>query len=225
MVRPRLPVTVRQLGVQPYEPVWRAMQRFTSERDADAIDELWLVEHEPVFTLGQAGRLEHLIQPLDIPVVHSDRGGQVTYHGPGQLVAYPLLDLRRARVGIRTVVNRLEQCVIDLLAGADIRAARRPGAPGVYVRGAKIAALGLRVRSGHCYHGIAVNVNMDLEPFQRIDPCGYPGLPVTQASDLGIDWTLDELAARFVEAYSKAFHCIVEPASEDSPELLAGWGQ
>lgn len=201
-------LSIRQLGRRPYEPVWRAMREFTADRGPDSADELWLVEHEPVFTLGQAGRPEHLIAPGDIPVVRSDRGGQVTYHGPGQLVIYVLCDLRRARLGVRTMVNRLEQCVIDLLAGCAVEAARRPGAPGVYVHEAKVAALGLRVSRGRCYHGIAINVDIDLEPFLRIDPCGYAGLRVTRTVDLGIDCTVDELGRRFVDIYTGAFGCV-----------------
>src|SRR5690554_3676572 len=151
------------------------MQRFTDARDAGTADELWLVEHDPVFTLGQAGRIKHVLAPGDIPVIPVDRGGQVTYHGPGQRVAYPLFDLRRLRIGVRELVCRIEQAVIDTLALWNIVGARREGAPGVYVDGAKIMALGLRVRRGCSFHGLAFNVNMDLEPFRRINPCGYQG--------------------------------------------------
>lgn len=179
------PLIVRRLGRQPYEPVWRAMQAFTGARGADTPDELWLLEHEPVFTLGQAGRMEHVLFAGDIPVVPVDRGGQVTYHGPGQVVAYPLLDLRRARLGVRELVCRIEQAVIEVLADWNIEGGRREGAPGVYVAGAKIAALGLRVRRGCSFHGLAFNVAMDLEPFRRINPCGFQGLEVTQMSDHG----------------------------------------
>ena len=175
---------VRDLGRQPYEPVWRAMQRFTDARDEDTTDEVWLVEHDAVFTLGQAGKPEHVLLPGDIPVLHVDRGGQVTYHGPGQLVAYPLLDLRRLKLGVREYVNRIEQALIDTLAEWQIAAARRAGAPGVYVDGAKIAALGIRVRRGCSFHGLAFNIAMDLEPFQRINPCGYAGLQVTSMLEL-----------------------------------------
>jgi len=176
---------VRDLGRQPYEPVWRAMQAFTDARDASTPDELWLVEHDPVFTLGQAGRPEHVLAPGDIPVVHTDRGGQVTYHGPGQIVAYPLLDLRRLKLGVRDYVCRIEQAVIDTLAEWNIRGERREGAPGVYVNGAKVAALGIRVRRGCTFHGLAFNIAMDLEPFGRINPCGYAGLQVVSMLDLG----------------------------------------
>jgi lipoyl(octanoyl) transferase len=176
---------VRDLGRQPYEPVWRAMQRFTDNRGEDTPDELWLVEHDPVFTLGQAGKPEHVLLPGEIPVLHVDRGGQVTYHGPGQVVAYPLLDLRRLKIGVRDYVHCIEQAVIDTLADWNIDAARREGAPGVYVNAAKIAALGIRVRRGCSFHGLAFNVAMDLEPFRRINPCGYAGLQVTSMLDLG----------------------------------------
>ncbi|HVR81338.1 MAG TPA: lipoyl(octanoyl) transferase LipB [Luteimonas sp.] len=175
---------VRDLGRQSYEPVWRAMQRFTDARDADTDDELWLVEHDPVFTLGQAGKPEHVLMPGDIPVLQVDRGGQVTYHGPGQIVAYPLLDLKRLKIGVREYVSRIEQAVIDTLADWNIVAARRDGAPGVYVVDAKVAALGIRVRRGCSFHGLAFNIAMDLEPFQRINPCGYAGLQVTSMLDL-----------------------------------------
>lgn len=176
---------VRDLGRRPYEPVWRAMQRFTDARDAATPDALWLVEHDPVFTLGQAGREEHVLMPGDIPVLHVDRGGQVTYHGPGQIVAYPLLDLRRLGIGVREYVHRIEQAVIDTLAEWNIAGARRDGAPGVYVDGAKIAALGIRVRRGCSFHGLAFNIAMDLEPFHRINPCGFAGLQVVAMADLG----------------------------------------
>ena len=176
---------VRDLGHRPYEPVWREMQRFTDERDDATGDELWLVEHEPVFTLGQAGRAEHVLGAGEIPVLHVDRGGQVTYHGPGQIVAYPLLDLRRLKIGVREYVQRIEQAVIDTLAEWNIEGARRDGAPGVYVAGAKVAALGIRVRRGCVFHGLAFNIAMDLEPFSRINPCGYAGLQVTSVGDVG----------------------------------------
>ena len=208
----RLPVTgsrcliVRRFpGLAPYEPVWRAMQAFTDARDATTADELWVVEHPPVFTLGQAGKWEHVLMPGDIPVVPVDRGGQVTYHGPGQIVAYPLVDLRRLGIGIREFVCRIEQSIIDTLATWNIVAVRKPGAPGVYVAGAKVAALGLRVRRGCTFHGLAFNVNMDLEPFRRINPCGYQGLQVTQVSDLGgpsrVAEVEDELIAKLAQHF------------------------
>lgn len=184
------PLLVHYMGRRPYAPVWQAMQDFTAARTPDTSDEFWLLEHPPVFTLGQAGRTEHLLAPGDIPVVHIDRGGQVTYHGPGQLVVYTLLDLRRRRLGVRAMVDALEQGVIALLADYGVSAYAKRDAPGVYVDDRKIAALGLRVRRGCSYHGLALNVNMDLEPFARINPCGYRGLEVTQMADLGIhlDW-------------------------------------
>ncbi len=166
------------------------MQAFTAARDADTPDELWLLEHPPVYTLGQAGKAEHLIAATDIPVVPIDRGGQITYHGPGQVVAYVLVDLRRRGYGIRELVARMEQAVIDLLAARGVAADRLAGAPGVYVDGAKIAALGLRVKHGCTYHGLALNVDMDLAPFAAINPCGYPGMAVTQCRDLGVGLSL-----------------------------------
>ncbi len=176
---------IRNLGLKAYVPVWRDMQTFTDARTPDTPDEIWLVEHPPVFTLGQAGREEHVLHPGGIPVIKVDRGGQVTYHGPGQLVAYVLLDLRRAGLGVRGLVRRLEQSVIALLDAYGIAANARRDAPGVYVEDRKIAALGLRVRRGCTFHGLSVNVDMDLEPFARIDPCGCRGLEVTQLAALG----------------------------------------
>ena len=177
---------VHFMGRRPYEPTWRAMQDFTATRHVDTPDEFWLVEHPPVFTVGQAGHREHLLAPGRIPVVSTDRGGQVTYHGPGQVVLYTLIDLRRKDMGIRALVSALEQAVIDLLAKYGTNARSRQEAPGVYVGQAKIAALGLRVRQGRSYHGLALNVDMDLEPFRRINPCGYQGLQITQLADLDI---------------------------------------
>jgi len=179
------------------------MQAFTDARGPDTEDELWLVEHEPVFTLGQAGKPEHVLAAGDIPVVPVDRGGQVTYHGPGQLVAYPLVDLRRLGLGVRSLVERIEQALIDTLDGFGVAAFRRAGAPGVYTAsGAKIAALGLRVRRGCSFHGLAFNVDMDLEPFERINPCGYAGQPVTALIDCGGPSALDAVAAALVPQLS-----------------------
>ncbi|WP_458525912.1 lipoyl(octanoyl) transferase LipB [Onishia taeanensis] len=175
---------VYRLGRQPYLPVWRAMRDLTDQREADQPDQLWLVQHDPVFTQGQAGRPEHLLMPGDIPVVETDRGGQVTYHGPGQLVIYPLLDVKRAKLGVRTLVTAMEEAVIDALAEHGIGARSRPDAPGVYVGDAKIASLGLRIRRGCSFHGVAVNLAMDLAPFGRINPCGYAGMAMTQLADL-----------------------------------------
>ncbi len=187
-------IFVRRLGVVDYAPVWREMQAFTAARSIETADELWLLEHPPVFTLGLAGRREHILRPTDIPIVPIDRGGQVTYHGPGQLVAYLLLDLRRRGYGVRELVHRMEQAVIDLLADYRIEGRRRDKAPGVYVEGKKIAALGLRIKRGMSYHGLALNVDMDLTPFSHINPCGYEGLEVTQLRDLGVTQDMADVA-------------------------------
>ena len=176
---------VRRRGLSDYSAAWAEMRAFTDGRTQDTPDELWLLQHPPVFTLGQAGRAEHLLDPGEIPVIQTDRGGQVTYHGPGQLVAYLLVDLRRVGLGVKGLVHLLEGAVIGLLAGYGIEAEARANAPGVYVAGAKIASLGLRVRRGCSYHGLSLNVDMDLTPFLRINPCGHPGLAVTQLADLG----------------------------------------
>ena len=175
---------IRQLGLVDYQATWERMQRFTCERSAQSADELWFLEHPPVFTLGMAGRREHLLAAGDIPVVSTDRGGQVTYHGPGQLVVYALLDLRRAGLGVRDLVTALEQSVIGYAAALGIAATARREAPGVYVADRKLASIGIRIRRGCSYHGLALNVNMDLEPFGRINPCGYAGLEMVQLSEL-----------------------------------------
>jgi lipoyl(octanoyl) transferase len=179
------PPIIRQLGLKPYAETFDAMRAFTQSRTAETPDEIWFLEHPPVFTQGQAGKPEHLLLPGDIPVVQSDRGGQVTYHGPGQSVVYFLVDLQRLGYGIRSLVTRLEDAIIATLAGYDIEAAARRDAPGVYVNGDKIASLGLRVRNARTYHGLSLNVKMDMEPFSRINPCGYQGLQMTQVSTLG----------------------------------------
>jgi len=171
---------VRHLGLADYETTWRAMQAFTDQRDETTADELWVVEHPPVFTQGQAGRAEHVLAPGDIPVIQVDRGGQVTYHGPGQIVIYPLIDIKRLGMGVRELVSGIEQAIIDVLHGYNVEAGLIKGAPGVYVDGVKIASLGLRIRKGRSFHGLAFNIDMDLEPFQRINPCGFEGLEVTQ---------------------------------------------
>ncbi|HSC46763.1 MAG TPA: lipoyl(octanoyl) transferase LipB [Gammaproteobacteria bacterium] len=176
---------IKNLGRVDYEPTWRAMERFTLERGPETPDEIWFLEHPPVFTLGLAGKMEHVLHPGTIPVVHIDRGGQVTYHGPGQLVVYPLLDLRRLGLGVRALVEALELCVVDTLAGYGVTAHGRRDAPGVYVEARKVCSIGIRVRRGCSYHGIALNVDMDLGPFTRINPCGYEGLEMTQLSTLG----------------------------------------
>lgn len=175
---------IRTLGLQPYTDTWRAMQAFTDQRSSEQTDELWLVQHPPVFTQGQAGKPEHLLDSGSIPVVHTDRGGQVTYHGPGQIVAYPLLNLRRLDLGVRALVTHLETSVIDLLTTWGVAAQALADAPGVYVQGRKIASLGLRVRRGCSFHGVSLNARMDLSPFQRINPCGYNDLQMTQLADL-----------------------------------------
>ncbi len=177
------PLRVRRLGRRDYGSVFADMRALTDARRADSIDEVWLVEHDPVFTQGLAGRAEHILQASDIPLVQSDRGGQVTYHGPGQVVMYPLLDLERRGLGVRCLVDRLEQCVIDVLAGLGVAAERRQGMPGVYVQAAKIASIGLKVRRGCCYHGLAFNVDLDLSPFALINPCGYADLAMTRLVD------------------------------------------
>ncbi len=200
---------VRQLGVTPYEATWRAMQAFTDARTATTADEIWLTEHPPIYTLWLAGRREHLLRDVGIPVLGVDRGGQVTYHGPGQLVAYLLFDLRRRRLGVREMVRTMERAVVGWLAGHGIAARGKPEAPGVYVTRdgveAKIAALGLKVRQGCTYHGLAVNVAMDLSPFTAIDPCGYPGLAVAQLADFGVRRTVaeagSELAAQLIDDF------------------------
>lgn len=194
LVRRAEPLLLRRLGRCEYRPVFDAMRAFTDGRDATTPDELWWVEHPPVFTQGVGGKPEHLLAPGDIPVVRADRGGQVTYHGPGQLVVYCLLDVRRLGLGARALVTILEQAVIELLAAHGIVAQARPDAPGVYLEGAKVASLGLRIRQGRSYHGLSLNVAMDLEPFSRINPCGYPGLRVTQLRDFGVELTLEAAA-------------------------------
>ncbi len=186
-------ITIRDLGRTDYEPVWRAMQQFTESRTAETGDEIWFTQHEPVFTLGLNASREHLLAPGDIPVVQIDRGGQVTYHGPGQLMIYPLIDLRRAGINVRPLVTALEQCVVDLAADYGIEAASRCDAPGVYVEGVKLASVGLRIRRGASYHGMALNVDVDLEPFSRINPCGFSNLDVTDFARLGAERDLDSV--------------------------------
>jgi len=199
------PVIVRDLGASEYGTVFADMRRFTSARTDDTQDEIWLTEHAPVFTQGQAGKAEHLLMPGDIPVVQSDRGGQVTYHGPGQIVAYLLLDLRRLGISVRGLVSGIEEAMIATLAGYGITAAARSDAPGVYVEGAKIGSLGLRVRRGCSYHGLALNVNMDLEPFSRINPCGLTDTAVTQVVDLGGPGDLDRVREELLKALAATY--------------------
>ena len=203
-VRPLPEPRLRWLGRVDYEPTWRAMQRHAETRGDDAPDEFWFLEHPPVFTLGMNSRPEHLLATGDIPVVQIDRGGQVTYHGPGQLVVYPLVDLPRAGIGVRALVTGIERAIIDTLAAWRIEAMGRRDAPGVYVAGRKVASVGLRIKRGHSYHGLALNVAMDLEPFRRINPCGYAGLEMTQLVDLGgptdLGTVADALAPRLLES-------------------------
>jgi lipoyl(octanoyl) transferase len=196
-------VIVRWLGLTDYEPIFRAMQRFVDERDASTPDEIWLLEHRPVFTLGMAADRTHVLAPGDIPVVPVDRGGQVTYHGPGQLIAYPLLDVRRLELAVRSLVLQLEQAVIDMVAAHGIAAAGRRDAPGVYVNGCKLASLGLRIRRGTSYHGVALNVDMDLTPFARINPCGMAGMQVTQLADLGMRVGVEEAGRNYARLLAK----------------------
>lgn len=192
-------IRIHDCGQADYEVVWEAMRRFTDTRTADTADEIWRVQHPAVFTLGQAGRDEHVIHPGSIPLVRTDRGGQVTYHGPGQVVIYPLLDLRRHQLGVRQLVTLLETLVVDWLAEHGVAARPRADAPGVYVGEAKIAALGLRIRRGCSYHGVAVNIAMDLEPYQRINPCGYAGMPVIDLAGLGVRCSPDQAARQLTE--------------------------
>lgn len=191
-------IVVRNLGRQDYIPLWRSMQQFTDERTAATPDEIWFTEHPPVFTMGLNAKPEHLLAPGDIPVVQIDRGGQVTFHGIGQLMIYPLLDLRRAAIGVRTLVTALEQSVVDLVAEFDIVAAARPEAPGVYVNDDKLASVGLRIRRGCSFHGMALNVDIALEPFARINPCGYAGLQMTDLTRLGVGLDLEQAAGQLL---------------------------
>ncbi|ELI5395721.1 lipoyl(octanoyl) transferase LipB [Vibrio parahaemolyticus] len=192
-------LVVKRLGRQDYEPVWKAMHEFTDQRTEETPDEVWLVEHNPVFTQGQAGKAEHLINTGDIPVVQSDRGGQVTYHGPGQLVAYFLINLRRKKLGVRDLVTTIESLVINTLKAYNINSAARPDAPGVYVDGKKICSLGLRIRKGCSFHGLALNVNMDLTPFLRINPCGYAGMEMVQLSQFNGPSDVETVEKQLIE--------------------------
>lgn len=206
---------LRRLGLADYEPVWREMQAYTDQRDAASGDQLWLVQHPRVFTQGQAGKAEHVLAPGGIPVIQVDRGGQVTYHGPGQIVAYPLIDIGRKGIGVRDFVCRIEESIIEVLAHYGVNGERIAGAPGIYVGGEKIASLGLRIRRGRSYHGLALNVDMDLEPFHRINPCGYEGLEVTQLSAF-VKVPLAEVEDRLV--------CGLQKQLEYS-ELVGDWPQ
>jgi len=199
-----MPITIRNLGVQPYESTWQDMQRFTQNRAADSVDEIWITEHLPVYTLGLNGKREHLLNTGAIPVIQSDRGGQVTYHGPGQLVVYTLIDIKRRNLGIRQLVTTLEQAMIFALAQHGISAEARADAPGVYVNGKKIGSIGLRVKRNCSYHGLSINNHMDLRPFDHINTCGYPGLEVTQLADLGVTVSNAELAIPVTQAIMTA---------------------
>ncbi|OAT21150.1 octanoate-[acyl-carrier-protein]-protein-N-octanoyltransferase [Buttiauxella noackiae ATCC 51607] len=194
-------IQIRQLGLQPYEPISQAMHDFTDTRDETTADEIWLVEHERVFTQGQAGKAEHVLVPGDIPVIQSDRGGQVTYHGPGQQVMYVLLNLKRRKLGVRELVTILEQTVVNTLAELQIEAYPRADAPGVYVDGRKICSLGLRIRKGCSFHGLALNIDMDLSPFLRINPCGYAGLEMTQVSSLRAGTALEDVQPLLINKF------------------------
>ncbi|AMF95033.1 lipoyl(octanoyl) transferase LipB [Vibrio fluvialis] len=198
-------LVVRRLGRQDYHPVWQAMHDFTDQRDDSTRDEVWLVEHNPVFTQGQAGKAEHLLNTGDIPVVQSDRGGQVTYHGPGQIVAYFLINLRRKKLGVRELVTDIENLVINTLKAYNIDSAARPDAPGVYVDGKKICSLGLRIRKGCSFHGLALNVNMDLSPFLRINPCGYQGMEMVQVSNLGGPTRIEDVEQQLIKELVSLF--------------------
>jgi len=209
------PVWIRYFGLAPYQATYQAMQHFTDNRQADTVDELWVLQHPSVYTLGQAGKWEHLLNPGQIPVYQVDRGGQVTYHGPGQLIIYVLLDLKRRHWGVKLLVSALEQAVIDYLAHHQILGGRRDKAPGVYVDDHKLSALGLRIRRGCSYHGLSLNVDMDLTPFQGINPCGYAGLTVTQLRDLGINDNLTQLSEQFLPYL---FHTLqLEPINTITP--------
>ena len=203
-----------QLGQQPYHPILEKMQRFTLQRQAETEDQLWLLEHDPVYTLGQAGKREHILNPKHIPIIQSDRGGQVTYHGPGQLIAYVLMNLQRKRLGVRTLVTQLEEVLITLLQTFQIEAHRQCKAPGVYVSDKKIASIGLRVKANCTYHGIALNVNMDLEPFDGIHPCGYSQLKMTQLREYDSSITMTTVMERFIQLFCDTFY------SQDQNGLL-----
>ncbi|OCQ53644.1 Octanoyltransferase [Photorhabdus australis subsp. thailandensis] len=194
-------IFLRQLGIQPYEPISDAMHLFTEQRDINTPDEIWLVQHPKVFTQGQAGKTEHLLFPGDIPIIQSDRGGQVTYHGPGQQVMYVMIDIKRAKIGVRQLVTAIEDTVVKTLAHFGVKAYARPDAPGVYVDEAKICSLGLRIRKGCSFHGLALNIAMDLEPFLRINPCGYSGMKMTQLSELVPGITIEQVQPILVETF------------------------
>ncbi|KTD23646.1 Legionella secretion system protein X [Legionella israelensis] len=198
-------IRIKQLGMQPYQAIWQQMKNFTMERNPFSDDELWLLEHMSVYTQGQAGKAEHILNPQDIPVIQTDRGGQITYHGPGQLVVYVLMDIKRKNIGIRTLVSSLEKILIAVLCHFDIKANIRCGAPGVYVDDKKIASIGLRVKNGCTYHGIALNVNMDLTPFKGINPCGFRQMEMTQISAFSPDIQMEQVCEQFVKNFINFF--------------------
>lgn len=216
---------VRTLGRQAYPDVWKAMRRFTDERDESTKDEIWLLEHDPVFTLGQAGKKEHLLAPGQIPVVETDRGGQVTYHGPGQLVAYCLIDIKRLNLGIKPYVRAIENAIIHLLSGYDITAHIEEGAPGVYVDKAKIGSIGLRVRKGRSYHGLSLNVDMSLEPFSRINPCGYQGLKMTQICDQWSRPLGDEASPSIERVGQDLIAALAQEFNFSEYQYISGWSE
>lgn len=211
-------VIVRQLGRQPYEPIFEAMKRFTDERDQNTQDEIWLVEHDAVFTQGQAGKAEHILMPGDIPVVQVDRGGQVTYHGPGQQVIYLMLNIKRRKLGVRHLVTAMEEAVVGLLEKYGVTAYPKPDAPGVYVDEKKVCSLGLRIRNGCSFHGLALNVNMDLSPFQRINPCGYAGMEMIDTARLNGPTTLET-------AGNELTHLLLEALSIAQPTYKEGFDE
>lgn len=215
---PHTSLIIRQLGMQPWAPVSLAMHQFTDQRDDNTPDEIWLVEHPPVFTQGQAGKSEHLLMPGDIPVMQSDRGGQVTYHGPGQQIMYVMVNLKRRKTGVRQLVTALEQTVIDTLAHFSVTANARPDAPGVYVNGKKICSLGLRIRNGCSFHGLALNIDMDLTPFLRINPCGYAGMEMTQLAALTASVTPDDIQALLIKNFAIQL-AITDVSWSESTEL------
>lgn len=215
---PHTSLIIRQLGMQPWAPVSLAMHQFTDQRNDDTPDEIWLVEHPPVFTQGQAGKSEHLLMPGDIPVMQSDRGGQVTYHGPGQQVMYVLLNLKRRKIGVRQLVTALEETVVSTLASFSVTASARPDAPGVYVEGKKICSLGLRIRNGCSFHGLALNVDMDLSPFLRINPCGYAGMEMTHLAALTSSVTLADIPALLIKNFAHQL-AITDVSWSESAEL------
>lgn len=215
---PHTSLIIRQLGMQPWAPVSLAMHQFTDQRDDNTPDEIWLVEHPPVFTQGQAGKSEHLLMPGDIPVMQSDRGGQVTYHGPGQQIMYVMVNLKRRKTGVRQLVTALEQTVIDTLAHFSVTANARPDAPGVYVNGKKICSLGLRIRNGCSFHGLALNIDMDLTPFLRINPCGYAGMEMTQLAALTASVTPDDIQPLLIKNFAIQL-AITDVSWSESTEL------